>query len=1195
MRQRYFFLYFFILSSFLSKANPSYNSIEFIENRGQWEGSFVYKALTSGSDVFLRKDGFTYLVGASSNSYKVHEYKHGRLKEPQVLSYHAYTITFENAINPVITGSKEKPNYYNYYLGNDPSKWKSAIHPALAIDYQHLYSGIDMHIATDEVGQMKYEFIVSPGSNPQQIQMKYNGQDGLSIKDGNLVIKTSVGEVMEMKPYVYQYLNGERVEVNCKYKITGSTVSFIFPKGYDAGANLVIDPTVKFSTFTGSTADNWGFTATYDNQGNFYAGGFAHSVGYPVTPGAFQSTFGGGSTTTNSKYECDIAITKFDATGTQNLYSTYIGGADNDQPHSLVVDAANNLIIAGRTYSTNYPTTAGAFRTANAGLCDIVVTKLNNTGTALIGSTYVGGNNDDGVNFDSDEFILGNLKHNYGDDARSEVIIDNNNNVYVAACSKSSNFPTANASQGTSGGAQDAVVFKLNPNLTQMIWGTYLGGSSDDAAYVLSLDKTQTHVFVGGGTGSPNFPTTGGTFKATFQGGIADGYIVRYLNSGAYTRERITFLGQTNYDQCYGVQVDNDDNVYAMGQTVGGGFPIQVAPTAPSIYSNAGGSQFIIKLDKDLTTNIYSTVFGAGNSSHIDISPVAFLVDTCQNVYISGWGGTLGITTNGSSTTGLPTTAPTAGQSPLTNTTDGSDFYFFVLSKNGINLLFGGFFGRTSTDLGKGEHVDGGTSRFDKNGIIYQAICGGCAGNPGIPASSFPVTTGSGTPSSNNCNLAALKIEFNLGAVAAKAKAEPNAVLCLGESINFSNSSSNATSYEWDFGDGSPIDNQQVPNPHTYTSIGTYSVRLIAINPNACKVRDTVILVVSVDTNTIKAGFNAIKIDSCGPYTAKIVNTSKFSKTPASTTFTWDFGDGKTATGANPPVHSYNDTGTYTITVVMTDTTACNSPDTISKKVHYSNIFVKSDFDAPDACERTEISFSNSSKNALTYFWYFGDKDTSSKQNPLHTYDTAGQYTVRMYAFNPETCNRIDSTIKVINIKPTPVAEFDFSPNPSERNKETTFTNKSSGATAGYLWDFGDKIGSEETNPIHLYKRTGNYTVCLVAKNTEGCADTACKTVEAIIQPLAELPSGFSPNGDGKNDVFYVRGAGIEKFNLKVYNRWGQLIFEVTDGQANDPKYGWDGSYKGKQQEMEVYAWVLSGSFTDETTFYRKGNVTLLR
>jgi hypothetical protein len=169
---------------------------------------------------------------------------------------------------------------------------------------------------------------------------------------------------------------------------------------------------------------------------------------------------------------------KINSTGTTKVYATYIGGSDNDQPHSMVVDKSNNLIIAGRTYSTNYPTSATAFDRTHNGGADIVVTILNATGTGILGSTYIGGSSDDCVNFDADEFKGGNLKHNYGDDARSEVIVDNTGNVYVTASTESTNFPVQSPIQASSGGQQDAVLVKLNPNLTALLFSTYLGGTN---------------------------------------------------------------------------------------------------------------------------------------------------------------------------------------------------------------------------------------------------------------------------------------------------------------------------------------------------------------------------------------------------------------------------------------------------------------------------------------------------------------------------------------------------------------------------------------------------------------------------------------------------------------------------------------------------------------------------------------------
>jgi gliding motility-associated-like protein len=1090
---------------------------------------------------------------------------------------------------PSIEATKPQQNYYNYFLGADSSRWKTGIHPNLAVDYKNIYNGVDLHVSSEDE-KLKYDFILQPGADPSQIVLRYEGTQGLKIKNKRLLVNTSVGPIEEMEPFAYQYINGLRKQVPCRYKLKDSTITYTFPEGYDDKEILIIDPTVIFSRFTGSGFDNWGFTATYDQNGDFYAGGITSDYiggsGYTLV-GAFQTTFGGGNAT--GTIPCDMGITKFNANGTAVVYSTYLGGSGNEQPHSLIVDNSGDLIIAGRSNSTNYPVTGGS---TNSGGYDIVVTKFNSSGSALIGSRYVGGSGDDGVNFDWDENAIGNLKFNYGDDARSEVLIDNANNIYVTGSTKSTNFPTVNASQTTlTGGAgQDAVVFKLNSTVSTLAWSTYLGGSADDAGYALALDATQDRVYVAGGTSSNNFPSpTPGTFASTYQGGVADGFITRFLNGGSYTLERTTFIGKNSYDQCYGVQVDKENHVYAMGQTLGGTFPVVKDPSASTIYSNTGGCQFIIKLDYDLTTNIFSTVFGSGN--HVNISPVAFLVDTCENIYISGWGGTLGIATNNSSSTGLPVTSPLTF--PLQATTDGTDFYFIVLSKYASNLLFGAFYGRsTPADIRLGEHVDGGTSRFDKNGVIYQAICANCGGNqPGAP---FPTTVGPGS-GSTNCNLAALKVQFNFSAVAAGAGAAPDTTICLGDAVQFVNNSSNGTSFQWDFGDGVGTSNLQTPAPYTYTAAGTYTVTLIAINPLVCKDKDTTTLTVVVSDALLTTKFGLAKNPDCSIYQITVSDSSS-TTSGGQLSYLWLWGDGSSDVSPTPPAHTYAAAGTYTIKLILTDPLACNSPDTVEKIIGFDSKFVKAKFEVSTACERTEIPFSNKSENGDTYIWDFGDGDTTGHTavDPVHIYDTAGTYTIRLLAYNLQTCNIVDSVTTTLIVKPSPTARFVHDPVIPETNKPIKFTNQSLNAIL-YTWNFGDNTSSDEVNPEHFFKRTGNYTVCLVATNDVGCTDTACKSVDADVQPLVDVPTGFTPNGDGKNDVLYIRGAAIESASLKVYNRWGEKIFEVNNVQANDPKYGWDGSYKGKQQEMDTYAFVLSGTFVDGTTFYKKGNVTLIR
>jgi gliding motility-associated-like protein len=235
------------------------------------------------------------------------------------------------------------------------------------------------------------------------------------------------------------------------------------------------------------------------------------------------------------------------------------------------------------------------------------------------------------------------------------------------------------------------------------------------------------------------------------------------------------------------------------------------------------------------------------------------------------------------------------------------------------------------------------------------------------------------------------------------------------------------------------------------------------------------------------------------------------------------------------------------------------------------------------------INFTDQSSNVTSWAWTFGDGGTSTTANPSHAYAGIGTYTVYLVTNNPNTCNLTDSATKVITIFPSPVADFSWFPNPPQPNTPNSFTNLSVGATE-YLWDFGDGTSDTVKNPVHVYDKDGTYNVCLTVTNQYGCIDTTCKPVRGIVIPLVDVPTGFSPNGDGKNDVVYVKGYGIEKMLFRIYNRWGEKVFESTRKQD-----GWNGFYKGTLQEMDVFAYTLDVTFFDGSKAFKKGNITLLK
>lgn len=1211
-----------LLVAFNAKAQ-NYSNLELVENKGQWPAQVKFKASTTTGAFFLQSDGYRMVLNNREDLQAMADYYHGhshdRKKDSFVyaksaktdetikLRSHAYDMKFLHAnANPQIIPDKALDTYNNYFIGNDPKQWASFCRIFQAVTHKNVYPGVDVRYYTSE-GQLKYDIIVNPGASIDKIAMYFDGVTGLEVRNERLVIKTTVDEVQELKPYTYQPLTSGRKEISNNYEVDGNIVRFKLGS-YDKTKVLVIDPILIFATFSGSTADNWGYTATYDKDGSFYGGGIVFANGFPANTGAYQTTFQGG---TNDERigAYDIGIIKFTPDGKNRAYATYLGGAGNEQPHSMICDTEGSLIIAGRTNSTStnsFPSTLPTFGVG--GDYDIFIAKLNPTGSAIVSRKF-GGTGIDGINIRSKYSGTAqaeSIRRNYGDDARSEVILDAAGNIYLASCTQSLStsgtsviFPTTpGAFQPLPGGGnQDGVLIKTSGDISTVLVSSFLGGSGDDAGFVLSINPTNNNIYVAGGTTSTDFPKTnvGATLNSTNQGGIADGYIAIINNTGT-NHIKSTYVGTANTDIVYGIAFDLVGFPYVMGTTAGtNAWPV----TSNVTFSQPNGKQFISKLQPDLSAFIYSTVFGKGGANP-DISPVAFLVDRCENVYITGWGGEINSAYIPSqSTIGLSQVNPLqmpSGWSPNPR----GNFYYFVLERNARSQLFGSLFGAPSGSV-NGDHVDGGTSRFDKNGVIYQAQCGFCNGG----TNAFPTTAGVWSPTnrSTNCNLAAIKIAMNLAGVATGVKSFVDGTArksgCIPLTVDFRDTLSLGVRYIWNFGDGSPDETTtSANNSHTFQNIGTYRVRLVSIDSSTCNISDTSYTNITVRQDIAKLDGRIEKLPPCEGLSYRLYNMSIPPAAPGkpftNTSFKWDFGDGSSqVVGTSTVDHTYPAKGTYNVKLILLDTNYCNYPDTFNITLRISDN-VKAQFTTPPTgCAPYDATFTNTSVGGAQYYWDFGDGTTSMAINPTHTYTVPNTYTIRLKAVDSNTCNKEDSTSFTITVSGSPTALFDYSPKPPQVNTAVEYVNQSTGAIA-YLWKFGDGDSlftvRRDTTIRHFFNATATFNSCLVAYNQYGCKDTFCVPIVARVIPVLDVPNAFTPNGDGVNDQVHVRGFAIAKMIWRIYNRWGQLIFSTTNRNE-----GWDGRFKGVLQPQEVYTYALDVEFSDGTKATKTGDITLLK
>ncbi len=555
-----------------------------------------------------------------------------------------------------VQGLEKLPGVSNYFIGNDPNKWRKDVPHYARIQYEGVYPGIDL-VWYGNQRQLEYDFIVAPGADPKQIQVAYEGVESVGVEaDGDLVLRTALGEVRQQQPRVYQEIGGKRVEVGARYALVArNLVSFELAK-YDRKRELRIDPVVLvYSTYLGGGGEDQGQGIAVDAAGSAYVTGVTASTNFP-TQVPYQETLQGSQ---------DVFVTKLTPAGDALVYSSYLGGSSQDWGLGIAVDGAGSAYVTGWAGSTDFPTQS-AYQATNQGLCDAFVTKLSPAGNTLVYSTYLGGS---------------------GDDNGFGIAVDGAGSAYVTGYTGSTNFPTQSAYQATIQGPSNVFVTKLSPAGNALVYSTYLGGSGyGDAGNGIAVDGAGS-AYVTGHTGSTNFPTQS-AYQATLQG-TYNAFVTK-LTAAGNALVYSTFLGGSDRDYAQGIAVDGAGSAYVTGATYSIDFPTQLAYQATF---QGTADAFVTKLSPAGNALVYSTFLGGSG----DDEGYGIAVDGAGSAYVTGY------TRSGNFPTQLACQAAFQGD---------LDVFVTKLAPAGSALSYSTYLSGGVADEGYGIAVDGAGSVY---------------------------------------------------------------------------------------------------------------------------------------------------------------------------------------------------------------------------------------------------------------------------------------------------------------------------------------------------------------------------------------------------------------------------------------------------------------------------------------------------
>jgi Beta-propeller repeat len=567
-----------------SQIEASYGNLplSFEPNRGQTDSRVKFLSRAGHRTLWLTNNEAVLAVGRLPGPHLSNHTGEKKTLQTNEFTPTVLRMKFVGAnANPRIAGEARQPSTVNYFIGK-PDQWRTKVPTYARVRYSSLYPGVDLSFYGNNQ-ELEYDVVVSPGADPGQIRLALTGADEIRIDDeGNLVLKTSQGDVIQQKPRIYQRSGTTLKPVSGDYVLTAKNEVGFRLGSYDPHAAVVIDPVLRYSTFlSGSSFDN-GSSIAVDSQNRAVVAGETCSADFPVT----------GSSTPAG---CSTFIAKLDFTGSRLIFSAFLPNAANFP--QVALDPAGNVYVAGTTGS-NFPTTPGAFQTARGGGQDSFVTKLNSNGTTLVYSTLLGG---------------------AGMETTGGIAVDSSGSAYVTGSTESIDFPTTpgafqrECSRRSDGSCSSSFVTKLNATGSKLLYSTFLGGHGSTGGSGIAVDRGG-HAFITGGTQASDFPTTAGTEQPVFAG-MADAFVSEISSSGSHLIYS-TYLGGTDEEGGLAIALDAQGNAFITGSTTSTDFPVKNPLQTFERHCTSAGTVcvmnvFVSKLNRNGRL-VYSTYLDGG-------------------------------------------------------------------------------------------------------------------------------------------------------------------------------------------------------------------------------------------------------------------------------------------------------------------------------------------------------------------------------------------------------------------------------------------------------------------------------------------------------------------------------------------------------------------------------------------------------